>query len=81
MAETFRQHVPPHLRNIGEQQLDALLRIEELLVRLNEQFGEPNVTIDMAPSELIKNVTPTKTAFSEKAADKPKGGRGGPRRL
>jgi hypothetical protein len=34
MSDTYRKQVPPHLRSLPEQTLDALLRIEELLTRL-----------------------------------------------
>lgn len=31
MTDTYRTQVPPHLRSLPEQTLDALLRIEEML--------------------------------------------------
>jgi hypothetical protein len=34
-----RAHVEGHIRSLDQQTLDALLRIEELLQTLNEQFA------------------------------------------
>lgn len=55
-----REHLPAHSRNIGEQTLDALLRIEETLVSILEgmrfaakQLTKPEATPeeDKAPSK------------------------------
>lgn len=77
MSETFRQHVPPHLRNIGEQQLDALLRIEELLTALATRAQA--VTDSMGLGRPV--VSGKDPVDVKEVAEKPKGGRGGPRRL
>lgn len=68
MEERIRQHEAAHVRTIEAQILDALLRIEELLLRGRDDWSVPNgPPID----ELITNVTPVSTPFME-AIGKPK---------
>lgn len=48
-----RPHLPAHSRNIGEQTLDAMLRIEETLVSILEgmRFAAKQLTKTEAPVE------------------------------
>jgi hypothetical protein len=41
LTDRVRLHEAPHIRHIDVQTLDALLRIEELLVNLNEALAGP----------------------------------------
>jgi hypothetical protein len=56
-----RQHEEPHERTIERQILDALLRIEELLI------GD-SVRVEGDVADLITQITPTKTPFLEAGA-------------
>jgi hypothetical protein len=56
-----RQHEEPHERTIERQILDALLRIEELLI------GD-RVRVEGDLTDLITRITPTKMPFLEAGA-------------
>ena len=45
-----RNHTDYHLRNIDQQVLDALLRIEEILDRA---FPDPRKQVEAVPAEVI----------------------------
>jgi hypothetical protein len=53
LTDRVRLHEAPHIRHIDVQTLDALLRIEELLVNLNEALAGPRVA--MVKPELTLN--------------------------
>lgn len=70
-----------HLRSLEMQQLDALLRIEEVLEKLRvdflrtreQQMAEPVVEGEV--EDIITNVKPQDTPFQKAFAAKPKGAR------
>ena len=57
-----RQHEEPHERTIERQILDALLRIEERLER-GDRAPSPYTGEDV--TDLVTNISPTKTPFME----------------
>jgi hypothetical protein len=62
-----RQHEEPHERTIERQILDALLRIEEILLFAHpDNRATPYTGEDV--TDLITMITPTKTPFMEAGA-------------
>lgn len=68
---TFEEH---HKRSLDMQILDALLRIEEQLIKYGQAFykTDEDGTVDMLPLEdVIVDVKPQVTPFQKAVAEKP----------
>jgi hypothetical protein len=68
LADRARPQVANHIRSIAEQTLDALLRIEELLIKYGVAFYKVDVegTVDVVPFEdVITNLSPQETPFTK----------------
>jgi hypothetical protein len=71
--ERGRTHVPPHQRSIGEQQLDALLRIEEHLIHLRALVHYNSLPVEGEVADVITAVAPQETPVMKAVAKGKKG--------
>ena len=62
LPERAREHEAPHVRSPEMQILDALVRIEELLVNLNERLAGPRPVEAVEPESEAEPETAPKTA-------------------
>lgn len=69
LADRQRKHEATHERTLDQQILDALLRIEESLIKYGQAFSKVDEegNVEFIPLEnVITNVTPQETPLTKK---------------
>ena len=64
---SFRNHATYHERTLDQQKLDALLRIEEQLVALNNALSGPRATVEATATDVLATQPNGVTRVSKKA--------------
>lgn len=76
LANRQRPHDQHHQRTLEQQMLDALLRIEELLIAQQALLQKPEVApVEGNTEDVIKDIEPTNTPFMKSIAKKTTGAR------
>lgn len=78
LADRQRKHEATHERTVDQQILDALLRIEESLIKYGQAFSkvDEDGNVEFIPLEnVMTNITPTPTPLAKALAKKATGAR------